>query len=139
MEQEQTDIITFNGSVGLLSDQVADEMIKTYFEHFSYVSLAHLQLSSNVKMPHELLIEYGQKKENQIISYPNAYDYLPNSFKVFFVNGLAVTSDSLTIIQQKSNLIVLLDDRELPENIAESITVAFGHWANGRSSKKIVI
>jgi len=85
---DTTDIITFNGHVGIDSDNVAEFMIKSEgYERFYHVLQAQLMRSSNTKSVKELLQEYADKNdEDLIISFPTAYKYIPESFKVFFIN-----------------------------------------------------
>ncbi len=135
---DTTDIITFNGHVGIDSDNVAEFMIKSEgYERFYHVLQAQLMRSSNTKSVKELLQEYADKNdEDLIISFPTAYKYIPESFKVFFINPNKEKNDV-----KLSNFIVKVDGN-LPDEkikaIVERLTVAYGYWVLGRTPEKII-
>jgi hypothetical protein len=133
----QTDKITFNGDIGLFTDEVVEALRVKNFDHFSHVSLAHLTLSSNKKTPTELVNEFGKKDENIIISFPKAHEFIPDSFKVFFIKSKDGT-EAHCINADQYDCVVILDNEKKPEEVAERITVAYGYWTLGRTTEKII-
>jgi hypothetical protein len=107
------------------------------YKRFYHVLQAQLIRSSNDKSPQVLLQEYADKNnEDLIISFPTAYKYIPESFKVFFINPKKGEIDV-----KHSNFIVKVSENmndEKIEAIVERLTVAYGYWTLGRTLEKII-
>lgn len=131
---EETDIITFNGEVGVFSDEVVEILINGNFNRFSFISQAHLTLMSNKKSAAQFLAEYAKKDENIIISFPTASTFIPHSFKVFFVRAQNNQIDA-----SQYDCVVILDGKKTSAEVAERITIAYGYWNLGRTPEKIIV